>query len=343
MTLTDVDTSQDEAPRSARARRRQKARRSNAAVPRRSMTGDTNLARGLGWLSLGLGAVEVAAPRRVATFLGLAKNDGLLRLLGLREIAAGLGIFAQPRPTTALWARLGGDVADLALLLAALPASTRRGRVLGAIAAVGGVTALDAIAADRFARRSARGAAPSDGSVEVVESVAVNASPADAYAYWRRLEQLPTFMKNLQSVEQSGKRRSHWVASAPGGGTVEWEAEITEDVPDERISWRSLAGASVPNSGSVRFTADPAGRGTVVEADLRYDPPLGGAGTLVATLFGKEPSQQVKEDLRRFKQMIETGEIPTTEGQSSGRRSHAVTGRRPTESRQPTESREARS
>lgn len=287
---------------------------------------DAALARGLGWFSLGLGMLEVTAPRRLTRFLGLAAHDSLLRVCGLREIAAGVGILGQPqRPTLGIWSRVGGDVLDLSLLVAALGASNRRGRVLASLAAVGGVTALDVLAGDRLARRAPARAtdASRDGSIQVVESISVNVKPARAYEFWRRLENLPTFMKHLKAVEERDGGRSHWVARAPGGGSVAWDAEITDEIPGEVIAWRSCEGAGIVNSGTVRFHAEPADRGTRIEVDLRYKPPLGGAGALVAKLLGEEPSQQLKEDLRRLKQIVETGEIPTTEGQPSGRKARS--------------------
>lgn len=282
---------------------------------------DDTLARGLGWFGIGLGMMELAAPRRLARFLGLDEHDALIRVLGLREIASGIGILGQPRPTAGIWSRVGGDVIDLSLLGAALGASSRRGRVVASLAAVGGVTALDVLAGDRLARRSPARAADAsrDGSIQVVESVIVNAKPARAFEAWSRLESLPTFMRHLARVEKRDESRSHWVARAPGGGTVEWDAEIVEETPGRIIAWRSTGDSSVRNSGTVRFVEEPAGRGTRIEVDLRYTPPLGGAGAIVAKMLGEEPSLQLKEDLRRFKQILETGEIPTTEGQPSGR------------------------
>ena len=112
---------------------------------------------------------------------------------------------------------------------------------------------------------------------------------------------------------------------APSAGrTVAWDAEIVEDVPNERISWRSLEDAEVPNAGVVRFEPAPGGRGTVVRIRLHYRPPGGEIGAALAHAFGEAPDQQVREDLRRFKRVLETGEVPTTDGQSSGRRSTAA-------------------
>ncbi len=279
------------------------------------------LARSLGWFGIGLGMVELVAPRRLTQSLGLDRHDTLLRLCGLREVASGVGILSQPRPTAGIWSRVGGDLVDLALLTAALGTSARRGRVAGTLAAVGGVTLLDLLAGDRLARRSPGKAAsaPADGSIELTESISVAGTPKQAYGFWRQLENLPRFMAHLRDVQQTGERRSHWVAAAPGGGSVAWDAEIVNEVPGELIAWRSIDGADVENSGTVRFSEDRAGRGTQIDVELRYRPPMGGAGALVAKLFGEEPGQQLKADLRRLKQVLETGEVATTEGQSSGR------------------------
>jgi uncharacterized membrane protein len=148
--------------------------------------------------------------------------------------------------------------------------------------------------------------------VEVRESVTVNKSADELYRHWRELTNLPHIMRHLETVEPQGGNRSHWVAKAPLGAKVAWDAEITEDVPGSRIAWRSLP-------GSVSFRAAPGERGTEVHVYLKYQPPLGPLGATFAKLFGEEPSQQISEDLRRFKQRMETGEIATTQGQPSGR------------------------
>jgi uncharacterized membrane protein len=296
------------------------------ARPRRSgnepRISDQALARGLAWFSIALGLTQAAAPRRLARHLGVDGKHRLIRTLGVRELTSGLGILSQPkRPAAWLWSRVLGDAIDIALLMAALPISRRRGRVATSLAAVGGITVLDVLAGDRWSRHSPTRAedAPADGSVRVAGSIAVMASADEAYRFWRQLEHLPIFMKHLDLVQETDARHSHWVARAPGGRHVEWNAEITDDVPNERIAWRSTAGSEVENSGTVRFVPDRAGRGSMIEVELRYRPPFGGAGAMLATLFGEEPRQQLAEDLRRLKQMVETGEIATTEGQPSGR------------------------
>ena len=160
-----------------------------------------------------------------------------------------------------------------------------------------------------------------DDRVAVEKAVTVGRSPEDLYAFWRNFENLPQFMTHLESVSvQAGGTRSHWVAKAPVGTQVQWDAEITEDEPGRRIAWRSLEGALVPNEGHVDFRPAPTGRGTEVHVSLTYRPPGGSMGASVARLLGEEPAVQVAEDLRRLKRLLEVGEEPTTEGQASGRK-----------------------
>jgi uncharacterized membrane protein len=155
--------------------------------------------------------------------------------------------------------------------------------------------------------------------VKVEKSVTINASAEELYSFWRKFENLPKFMTHLEEVREIDHSRSHWKAKAPLGTTVEWDAEIISDTPNQMISWRSIEGADVDNAGSVHFRPSASGRGTVVKVSLKYDPPAGKLGAAVAWLTGEEPSVQVEEDLRRFKRLMETDEIPTIEGQSAGR------------------------
>lgn len=158
-------------------------------------------------------------------------------------------------------------------------------------------------------------------TVKVEKSVTIlNKSPEELYQFWRNLENLPSFMKHLKSVTVIDDQRSHWVANAPGNTTVEWDAETLIDDPDKKlIAWSSLEDADIDNSGLVRFQAAPPGRGTEVKVVLEYNPPGGIVGVTIAKLFGEEPEQQLGDDLKRFKQLMEAGEIATTEGQPSGR------------------------
>ena len=149
-------------------------------------------------------------------------------------------------------------------------------------------------------------------AVKVERSVTIAADPATLFAFWRNFENLPRFMEHLVSVRVDSPARSHWVAKAPAGGTVEWDAEIINEIPDSLIAWKSAADAEVPNAGSVHFTAAPAGRGTIVKVVMDVEPPAGKLGFVMAKLFGEDPDRQVREDLRKFKQLMETGEIATS-------------------------------
>ena len=160
---------------------------------------------------------------------------------------------------------------------------------------------------------------PHKQGIKVVRAVTVQNSPEELYRFWRNFANLPRFMQHLQSVTVKDITHSRWVAKAPAGREVAWDAEIINEKENELIAWRSVGDADIGNAGSVHFTPAPGGRGTVVKVVLEYNPPAGKAGKLVAKLFGEEPDQQVREDLRHFKEMMEAGEIPTTEGQSSGR------------------------
>jgi uncharacterized membrane protein len=155
--------------------------------------------------------------------------------------------------------------------------------------------------------------------VHIEKSITVNRSPQELYKFWRDFDNLPRFMENLESVTRLDDQRSHWVAIGPGGKEIEWDAEIYNEKEGELIAWRSLPGADVTNAGSVHFEPAPDGRGTYLKVTLNYNPPGGKAAALFAKLFGQEPGQLVEHNLKRLKQLIETGEIPTTEGQSSGR------------------------
>ena len=155
-------------------------------------------------------------------------------------------------------------------------------------------------------------------AIAVRRAVTINRPLPDVYGFWRRLENLPRFMAHLESVTETGDGVSHWVAKAPGG-TVEWDAELVEEREGELLAWRSKPDTAIPNAGEVRFGQAPTGRGTEVHVALTYEPPAGAAGAAFAKLLGEEPDQQVREDLRRFKQVMEAGEVPTTEGQPSGR------------------------
>jgi uncharacterized membrane protein len=159
--------------------------------------------------------------------------------------------------------------------------------------------------------------------VHVEKAIAIDKSPEELFSFWRQFDNLPRFMKHLESVTCTGINRSHWIAKGPGGKNIEWDAEIYNEKPNELIAWRSLEGADIVNAGSVRFT--PLGvRGTEVRVVLNYNLPGGKISALFAKLFGSEPGQMIADDLRRLKQILETGEAATIEGQPSGRAAEAT-------------------
>lgn len=145
-----------------------------------------------------------------------------------------------------------------------------------------------------------------------------NKSAEELYRFWHDFENLPTFMQHLKSVTVINETRSHWVAKAPLGTNVEWDADIITDQKNQLITWKSVAGADIANSGFVQFKSAPANRGTEVKVVMEYSLPGGGLTSAIAKLLGEEPEQQVGEDLRHFKMLMEAGEIATTEGQPTG-------------------------
>jgi len=152
----------------------------------------------------------------------------------------------------------------------------------------------------------------------VDESITILRSGKELYAYWRDFSNLPRIMQHLQSVQPKHNGISHWVARGPLGLKVEWDAEIITERENELIGWRSLKDSEVDTAGSVHFTKAPGGRGTEVRVELKYDPPAGKVGIVIAKLLGQSPSQSIHDDLRRFKQIMETGTVATIEGQPRG-------------------------
>jgi uncharacterized membrane protein len=165
-----------------------------------------------------------------------------------------------------------------------------------------------------------RGRNVEQGTLYVTHTLTIGKPPEQIYALWRDFSQLPRLFSHLQEVRVIDERRSHWKAKGPAGFSFEWDSETTLDLPNQELRWQSLPGAEVPNRGIVRFERAPGDRGTALRVQMIYDPPAGKVGGIVARLFGDDPQAQLERDLRRLKQRLETGEIATTEGQSSGRR-----------------------
>jgi len=158
---------------------------------------------------------------------------------------------------------------------------------------------------------------PSDEGIRVDKAITIERPPAEVYAFWRRLENLPRFMSHLESVQEQDELHSHWAVKAIAGKVLEWDAEIIEQREGEMISWRSLPGADVDHAGSVWFTPLPGGQGTVVRVELKYVPPAGKTGDWVAKLFRRDAASEIGDDLLRLKTFLETGELPKPTGVSS--------------------------
>ncbi|HEY9622550.1 MAG TPA: SRPBCC family protein [Crinalium sp.] len=211
------------------------------------------------------------------------------------------------------WASIVGGGA---LVLSGLQQRSLRG-VLMAIA--GGGMIYHGTTSDKSITETVTDAVGANKTIKVEKTVTINKSAEELYNYWHNFTNLPTFMKHLKSVTVLDERRSHWVATAPIGQSVEWDAEIIKDEPNHLIAWASVEGADIDNSGFVRFQPAPADRGTEVKVVMEYAPPGGALTAAVAKLFGEEPEQQIGDELSRFKQLMEAGEIATTEGQTSCR------------------------
>jgi uncharacterized membrane protein len=233
-------------------------------------------------------AVNITQAERIASAIG----GGILAIAGLeRRSPAGL-----------VMALIGGDL-------------LRRG-ITGhshAYEAMGVRTAAIGQGADTIS-------VPYELGIRVDKAITIERPRQEVYEYWRSVGNLPRFMKNLESVTAFDGNRSHWVAQAPGGRTVEWDAVIHNERPGELIAWRSLPGSDVDHAGSVWFKDAPGGRGTEVCVELQYNPPAGAIGAIFASLLGKEPGQLIQEDLHRLKALLEAGEVLSVDGQPSGRR-----------------------
>jgi len=276
----------------------------------------------LGWLSVGLGLTALLAPRPLGALTGLGERSRLLRLVGGRELASGVGLLTQRRQTLWLWSRVAGDAVDLALVLSACgrgnPARTRSWVTAGVVAAI---AAGDVTASVRETSRAGR--SPHAGEATLSEVFLVNKTPQECYEFWRKQANLSRFMHSVESITALDERRARWKMRGPLHTKIEWTSEITADVPGSHVGWRTVEGSDVEHAGVVRFSPAAGGRGTLVSVAMRYRPPLGIAGGLFSRLLGKYPRFEIREDLRRFKQLMETGEVPTTSGQPSGR-SHGL-------------------
>nr|SBO96483.1 hypothetical protein BN4615_P5999 [Nonomuraea gerenzanensis] len=313
------------------------------------------LARALGWTSLALGAAQLAAPRAVTRLCGLDDAPGattVARLVGARELLHAALLLGARNPAPWAWTRIAGDAMDLTVLgraaagrtgaetrkqgdnskptsLVCLGSLTRRARALAALGAVAGITALDAACARQ-------GTAKAKGPLQVRATITVNKRREEVYRFWRELENLPTFMVHLDAVRTIDQRRSRWKAKGPIAA-LEWEAEIIDERAGDLIAWQSVPGTGIATAGLVGFTDGPGGRGTVVDVSLEYGTPGRKLAAAVARMFGEHPEQQLRDDLRRFKQVMETGEVVRSEASPEGHRALRQLRQRPAQpTAQPT-------
>ncbi|MCK2215821.1 SRPBCC family protein [Actinomadura sp. ATCC 31491] len=283
-------------------------------------------ARALGWTSLALGTAQLAAPRAVTRLCGVDDAPGattVARLVGGRELLHAALLLGAKNPAQWAWTRVAGDTMDLGVLgrAAANRTGARRTRALCALGAVAGIAALDAVCARR-------GTAQARSPLQVRASITVNKPREEVYRFWRELENLPSFMIHLESVRAINERRSRWKAKGPVVD-LEWEAEIIDERAGDLLAWRSVPGTGITTAGLVSFTDGPGGRGTVVDVSLEYGMRGRKLAAAVARMFGEHPEQAVRDDLRRFKQVMETGEVVRSEGSPEGHRARRQLHQRP--------------
>jgi len=222
--------------------------------------------------------------------------------------------FGRPQVNVGTGERIASVIGGAALLGGGVDMIARRRPWAGGLMALGGGVLLQrgitghcrAYEALGIRRRDAgRLSTPRTRAISVEECVTINKPQEELYAFWRDFKNLPRIMRHLECVDVVDDRTSHWVAEGPRGELIEWEARITVDRPGELIAWETTDRAAVPNRGSVRFRPASGDLGTIVEVMLEYHPPGGVLGAAVAWLFGREPSQEIRADLKRFKAEME--------------------------------------
>ncbi|UXA06908.1 SRPBCC family protein [Mycobacterium sp. SMC-2] len=286
----------------------------------RSASTTSALVKVLSGASFGLGLSELLVPDKVAAVAGVDDTDRsrrVIRALGARECGHGAALLVGPDKL--VWTRVAGDVLDIALLVAGVaargPGRRRRGTVSAML--LTGIGGLDLYAALRTVDGGGRHVSGARHRT-LRAAVTVQRPTEEVYRFWRDLENLPSFMQHLKSVTPGSDGQSHWVANAPAGQSAQWDAQITEDDTNRRIAWQSLPGSAIENGGSVEFTPTATGDGTEVRVRIGYHIPGGVFGKAAASLFGESPEQQVNDDLRRFKQILETGQVLRSDGSPGG-------------------------
>jgi len=273
----------------------------------------------LGCAKVGMGLGEMLAPRTFSRWTGRRHWPVVTRAKGLRKVATGVGILTQAR-SSANRTQVG-SMLSLGALLAGTISRPKYKRPSGtALAAIAGVTAAGIV----IARQLRASRTVHERSLRLTASTMINRPPHECYDYWHDIERFPEFFREVKSVRVTGDRRSHWIANGPGGKEISWDSEVTQDLPGEAIEWRSLNGTPIPHSGSVRFEPVREGRCTIVRLRMVYEMPVSAARSAISSTLGPDPGFRLRKDLRRFKSMMETGEIATAEGQPAGRKSGAT-------------------
>ncbi len=287
------------------------------------MEKDEKFVQSLGWFSVGLGLVEVLAPRSLGKWLGLEDRAGLLRAYGFREITTGIGLLSQrgpAKPAGWVWARVGGDALDIATLSAAItPDNPKRANAEIALGAVAAITLVDVACAQHLSRLQRERAGEGADPTIVERSLTIGRSADELYRLWGAPQTLPRIMEPFADVAPANGRGTHWKLRMPLGQNVEWDTRIVEDIPGQLVRWHSADEADMSNEGSVRFHAAPGDRGTEVTLRFHFDPPGGAIGEALTKLLGVVPDMAAGKALRRFKALAETGEIPTTRPQPAAR------------------------
>jgi uncharacterized membrane protein len=272
-------------------------------------------ARVLGWLSIGLGLVEVVVPKRFGRYVGLKHRPGLLRLYGLREIGSGAAILARRDPTLGVWSRVAGGTLDLAALGAELvDGNPKKGRVAVAAGAAAAIGAVDVVTAQKLtgAAKQDDGASP-PGVKEAKRVVTVGKTPDELYRLWRDPQTPSRVTGDAVEVAVRDEKHAHWTLHGPLGRTFEWDTELVEERPGELLRWRSLPDAAVPSEGTLTFRPAPRNLGTEVVLEVRYSSPDGLLGAVSSVLPGFVPEAAIGTALRRFKSLAETGRVVTSD------------------------------
>ncbi len=275
------------------------------------------ITQGLGWFSIGLGIVEMLAPRTLSRMIGVRYHPVFMRVFGAREATAGIGILTHPnQPAGWLWARVAGDVLDLASLGWAFN-TDRRGTAkrIAAVAAVAGVTALDVMCAQGYTKVA------TDTGFE--SSVTIGKSPRELYDLWREPQIMSQVMGNFAEVRKIDEEHMHWVIPGFMGSVYEFDAKSVEQRPGELIRWKSISGAVPPNGGEVLFRPAPGDRGTEVTLRFKLESSANILHQAAFTLIPSIPKTALWKALMRFKSLAETGELPSLKNNPSARRSAA--------------------